>query len=85
LCRDVAVAIFGLYLVLTGKLANYHFKAIWAGKVTTSLQFFVLIGLTVDYFFNPWIYIFFVILGGIALLELCVTYQWHHQPQPPEK
>ena len=44
--RDFAVLLFGLYIALRGTWANFQFRSIWSGKITTSLQFFVLLGLT---------------------------------------
>lgn len=74
LCRDFAVALFGLYLVISGRLGKYHFQAIWAGKVTTACQFVVLLCLAFGRTVPGWATGIFVFLGVLALAELCVTY-----------
>lgn len=76
LSRDFAVLVFGLYLVLTGRLGRYQFQAIWTGKVTTAFQFFVLAGLSLGYSFPAWVFASFVGLGFIALLELVVAHRF---------
>lgn len=69
LCRDISVLLFGLYLVLTGKLAGYKFRAIWCGKVTTFMQFVfffvIVLGFSIPFQF----YSIFVALGLFALIE----------------
>src|SRR3989344_5038171 len=46
LSRDVALCLFGIYLSLSGYWQSYEFRAIRWGKITTALQFLVLIGFT---------------------------------------
>lgn len=70
LCRDLSVILFGFYLVLTDKLTTYRFRAIWCGKITTSLQFIVFLGITLGYYVPPFVFFFFVLLGLMALVEL---------------
>ncbi len=76
--RDIAVILFGLYLHLTGEYAVYQFRSIWAGKVTTTLQFFVLIALTFGYAVPAWLFAVFAVLGFFALIELYRTVRVHH-------
>lgn len=73
ICRDFSVILFGLYLVFTGKLSSYKFRAIWCGKVTTFFQFLVFLGLTLGFTFPPAIYLLFVVLGCLALIELYLS------------
>lgn len=73
LCRDFAVAIFGLYLALTGKITTYRFRAIWCGKITTFLQFVIFIGITLQFAIPLFFYGLFVLLGFLALLELYLS------------
>lgn len=73
LCRDIAVAVFGCYLVLTGKLAHYKFRAIYCGKITTSLQFIIMLGLTFHVAIPAYFYDIFIVLGLAALVELYVN------------
>lgn len=73
LCRDVSVIIFGTYLALRGYLARYQFRAIWCGKVTTTLQFLVLLALTLGYEVPVVLYGSFIFLGVLALAELYLS------------
>ena len=68
-CRDFAVMLFGF----TGKLSSYRFRAIWCGKVTTFFQFLVFLGLTLGFAIPPFIYLLFIVLGGLALIELYLS------------
>lgn len=70
LCRDFAVLLFGLYLYATGEWAKYQFRAIWCGKVTTTLQFFVMLALTFQVRVPATTYWVFALLGFFALIEL---------------
>ena len=70
LCRDFSVILFGFYLVLSGKFENYRFRSIWCGKITTTLQLIVLLGLTLEIMIPSYLYSLFVLLGGAALIEL---------------
>ena len=71
LSRDFSLLIFGILLSLTGDWQAYQCRAIRWGKVTTALQFFVLIGLTLHYSFPWYLYALFIVFGGLAFLELC--------------
>ena len=73
ICRDFSVLLFGLYLVFTGKLSSYRFRAIWCGKVTTFFQFLVFLGITLGVVIPPIIYLLFIVLGGLALVELYLS------------
>lgn len=68
--RDFSVLIFGIYLILTGNLAHYKFRAIWCGKVTTLLQFTVLLALTLHIPIPSYLFSVFIALGILALFEL---------------
>jgi len=70
ICRDFSVIIYGFYLALRGRLSNYQFRAIWCGKITTVLQFALLLGLTFGAAFPAYLYGIFVMLGILALGEL---------------
>lgn len=73
ICRDFSVMIYGVYLALRRRLMNYKFRAIWCGKVTTVMQFLVLMGLTFQIPFPSYMYGIFIILGVLALAELYQT------------
>lgn len=70
LCRDVAIIVFGGYLILRGKFGKYQFRSIWFGKVTTALQFVVILALTLNLYISPFFFVTFIILGPLALCEL---------------
>jgi CDP-diacylglycerol---glycerol-3-phosphate 3-phosphatidyltransferase len=71
--RDFALCIFGAYLLLSKKWKTYQCHAIRWGKITTASQFLILIGLTLNFSFPTFIYIFFIISGVFSFLELCLT------------
>lgn len=72
-CRDFSVMLFGFYLVFTGQLTRYRFKAIWCGKVATSFQFLVFLGITFNIMIPPFVYTLFILLGALALIELYLS------------
>ncbi len=69
--RDFFLCLFGLYLSITGYWQSYRFTSIRWGKVTTALQFIVLIGLTIGITFGNYLYGVFVLFGLLAFIELC--------------
>lgn len=75
LSRDFAVALFALYLGLTGGWATYKLRPFWCGKLSTTLQFFVLIALTFGAVIPSYVYGIFIILGVLALGELTLIRQ----------
>jgi CDP-diacylglycerol--glycerol-3-phosphate 3-phosphatidyltransferase len=68
--RDFALCLFGLYLSLSGLWQSYEFRAIRWGKITTALQFVVLIALTWDFTISWYLYAAFVVFAALALVEL---------------
>lgn len=68
--RDFAVLIFGFYLALKGTWSNFQFRSIWAGKITTTLQFFVLLGIIFGFTIPSFLFWSFIGLGFLALIEL---------------
>lgn len=77
--RDFFLCVFGIYLSLSGHWNAYEFKSIRWGKITTALQFFVLIGLTMKVNFSWYLYCFFVLFGVLAFVELWQIKK-HHFP-----
>lgn len=70
LSRDFFVCVYGAIMLATGRWKAIEFRAIQWGKVTTALQFIVLIGILVGLSF-PWpVYSLFVVMGGFSFLEL---------------
>lgn len=71
LSRDIAVGLYGVYLVCNGWWSKYEVRSIWSGKVTTTLQLAVLLALTFHYPIPSNTYYVFVVLGFFAFFELC--------------
>lgn len=70
LSRDFFLCLYGLIMLAGGKWKTIVFRAIKWGKVTTALQFVVLIGLVAGITF-PWIiFASFILMGWLAFLEL---------------
>jgi len=70
LSRDIAIAIFGGYLALKGTVSDFPFQSIWSGKLTTFIQFSVLLALTFHFFIPFYTFYSFIVLGFFALFEL---------------
>lgn len=70
LCRDLSVFLFGCYLAWKGTLQDYQFRAIICGKIMTTLQFTVLLSLLLHLAIPPLVYLSFVVIGSLALVEL---------------
>lgn len=70
LSRDIAIALFGFYLVAMGKWAEFRIRAIWSGKIATTLQFFVLGTLSLGFAIPSSLFTVFIILGVFSLIEL---------------
>ncbi len=73
--RDISLCIFGLYLGMVGGWKGYECKALWWGKITTAAQFFLLIGLTLNFIFPGYVYLLFVMMAGFAFLELVARHK----------
>ena len=71
--RDFFLVIYGVYLKCTGKWKDYEFRTIRWGKITTAMQFIVLCGVTLGYVFPWYVYVTFIVFGGLAFLELLQT------------
>lgn len=69
--RDFSLCLFGLYLAFTGHWHKFQFTAIRWGKVSTALQFLVLIALSLGYTLPSYLYTLFILLGTLAFIELC--------------
>jgi CDP-diacylglycerol--glycerol-3-phosphate 3-phosphatidyltransferase len=68
--RDFSVLLFGLYLTLRRSWSNFQFRSIWSGKITTTLQFLVLLGLIFHFTIPLYIFWCFIALGVLALFGL---------------
>lgn len=81
--RDFFVCIFGIYLSLSGHWESYKFTSIRWGKVTTALQFIVLIGLTIGIKFPSYLYCIFILFGMLAFIELWQIRKNNTHPASP--
>lgn len=70
LSRDFFLCLYGFLMAAAGRWKTIVFRAIRWGKVTTALQFIVLIGLALGISFPWYIYVSFIIMGWLAFLEL---------------
>ncbi|NBO23718.1 MAG: CDP-alcohol phosphatidyltransferase family protein [Chlamydiae bacterium] len=68
--RDVAVFLFGGYLISVSLLKTYEVKSIIIGKISTALQFLFLILISLNYKIPSAAYIIFIPLSLSFLLEL---------------
>lgn len=73
LSRDLYLCFFGGILLIQKRWSDYRFRAIRWGKISTALQFFVLMGLNANYNFSNSIYWIFITLGSLAFFELLQT------------
>lgn len=70
LSRDGFLCIYGAFMIASKGWKSIVFRSIRWGKVTTALQFIVLIGLSLNVVF-PWpVFLSFTVMGWLALLEL---------------
>jgi CDP-diacylglycerol--glycerol-3-phosphate 3-phosphatidyltransferase len=70
LARDGFLCLYGLLMMITNRWKLVVFRAIRWGKVTTALQFLVLIGLTFQVVFPWYLYATFFCVGALAFGEL---------------
>jgi CDP-diacylglycerol--glycerol-3-phosphate 3-phosphatidyltransferase len=70
LSRDFAIGVFSFYLLFSKKYKRYTIHAFRWGKISTALQFLVLLTLCWNVFL-PWqLYSIFILFGIFALIEL---------------
>ena len=70
LTRDFFLCLFALYLSCFKLWDNYKYKSIWWGKFSTSMQFVILIGLTLGYTFPSSVFILFILAGSLTFIQL---------------
>ncbi|MGD0664115.1 MAG: CDP-alcohol phosphatidyltransferase family protein [Rhabdochlamydiaceae bacterium] len=78
--RDFALCLFGLYLSLSGLWQTYQFRSIRWGKITTALQFFVLVWITMGHSIPSYLYYSFVVFALLGLYELFQFKKLSSQP-----
>lgn len=72
LSRDVSIILFTVYLMFSGRINSYKIRAIWSGKVATTLQLIVLTALAINIPIPQALYLLFLPLGVLALGELYI-------------
>lgn len=70
MARDFFVALFGVYLRFSGLWDKFTCRSILWGKITTGLQFCILIGLVKELAIPPAFFYVFIVLGFFSFLEL---------------
>lgn len=70
LSRDFFLCLYGIVMLLSKRWKTVVFRAIRWGKITTALQFIVLIGLTMGLSFSWMTYATFILMGALAFIEL---------------
>ncbi len=70
LSRDVFLVLYGLMMLMRKRWKSIVFRSVRWGKVTTALQFAVLVGLVFHCSLPPILFCAFVAMGWLAFLEL---------------
>jgi CDP-diacylglycerol---glycerol-3-phosphate 3-phosphatidyltransferase len=68
--RDFFLCLFGLYLSVTGGLKSCQFRSIITGKISTVMQFIVILALTAGYLLPTSFYWLFGLIGCFVFVEL---------------
>ncbi len=80
LSRDLFLCLYGIAKIVSGRWKSIVFRALRWGKVTTALQFLVLMGLTFGVDFPWYIYVSFIAMGWLAFLELVPFFRARAMP-----
>jgi CDP-diacylglycerol--glycerol-3-phosphate 3-phosphatidyltransferase len=70
LSRDFFLCFYGLLMLVTGRVKTIVFRGIRWGKVTTALQFLVLIALLAGMHISTYFFGAFLLMGTFAFFEL---------------
>lgn len=70
LSRDFFLCIYGIFMLAKHRWKTIVFRAIRWGKITTALQFIILLGLIGGLSFSWIVYAAFVVMGWLAFIEL---------------
>lgn len=70
LSRDISLMLYGLCMTAFGRWNYIEFRSIRWGKISTTLQFLALVGLTFHLSIPNGFYAAFIALGFFALIEL---------------
>jgi len=75
LARDFFLALFGIFVGCFGSWRKYECESIWMSKVVTALQFVIIIGLSIGYKFGNHVYLGFIGLASLSIVELAWGYR----------
>ncbi len=70
IARDFSLCVFAIYLGLSGHWNTHEFSSVKWSKITTAVQFLILIGITLQISFPWYFYAFFIFSGALVFLEL---------------
>lgn len=70
LSRDIVISAYGIFMTVSGRWKKIVLRPIHAGKISTALQFIILIGLVLKISFSTSVYSLFAVMGGLAFIEL---------------
>ncbi len=73
LSRDFFVSLYALLMLISGNWNRVELRPLRWGKVTTALQFIVLMGLTLQHDFSSIVFASFIAMGCFAFYELIQT------------
>lgn len=73
LSRDFFLCLYGLFMLISKRWKQIVFRAIRWGKITTALQFCILIGTVLGVSIPWYVFISFVAMGWLAFFELFQT------------
>ncbi|MEI6531611.1 MAG: CDP-alcohol phosphatidyltransferase family protein [Chlamydiota bacterium] len=76
--RDLSVGLFALYLFKKGAWKRLKLEATWCGKISTVIQLFILLSLTLSVPVGPLPYLFLLILAAMNWAELFNNLQEKH-------
>jgi len=71
--RDIALIAFGAVLAAAWRLGRYKFRPVKWGKVSTGMQFIILIAIVLGTAIPPFIFFLFTLIGTLVFVELCIS------------
>jgi CDP-diacylglycerol--glycerol-3-phosphate 3-phosphatidyltransferase len=70
LSRDIAISLFAIYLAIKNTWGRFKIQSIWCGKISTTLQFLILLGLSFQMVIPSFMFFILILLGNLAWAEL---------------
>ena len=85
LARDFGLGIFGAYVTFFGDWSSYKVEALRFSKISTVLQFFVMVALSLGYQLPFMVYGCFIVLAVLSSIELILSHRRSIQDKKGEK